>query len=82
MRSRGEGRDDNFAVASFARRREREIRRPSEKAKACFEKTTDEIGKVFFVWLQGESDALAGTTEDDYLAMLRELIADLKKIWG
>lgn len=53
-----------------------------KKAKACFEKTTDEIGNVFFVWLQGESDALAGTTEDDYLAMLRELIADLKKDLG
>lgn len=35
-----------------------------KKAKACFEKTTDEIGNVFFVWLQGESDALAGTTEE------------------
>lgn len=53
-----------------------------KKAKGCFEKTTDEIGNVFFVWLQGESDALAGTTEDDYLAMLRELIADLKKDLG
>ncbi len=29
---------------------------------------TDELGRVFFVWLQGESDAIAGVSQAEYMA--------------
>ncbi len=31
---------------------------------------TDEVGRVFFVWLQGESDAIEGTSQADYMAKM------------
>ncbi len=33
----------------------------------------DEVGRVYFVWLQGESDAIAGVTQADYMAMMSTL---------
>jgi hypothetical protein len=41
-----------------------------------------ETGKVYFVWLQGESDALNKNTEDGYLKSLIEFKNDLKKDLG
>ncbi len=38
---------------------------------------TDEIGRVFFVWLQGESDAVAGVTETAYRAGMQTFRASL-----
>ncbi len=38
---------------------------------------TDEIGRVFFVWLQGESDAVAGVTEAAYRAGMQTFRASL-----
>lgn len=37
-----------------------------------------EIGRIYYVWLQGESDALKKTEEDDYLRMLVEYKNALK----
>lgn len=41
-----------------------------------------EIGKVYFVWLQGESDALIKTSEEAYLSALVELKNALKEDLG
>ncbi len=37
----------------------------------------DEVGRVLFVWLQGESDAIAGISEADYIVGLRAFRASL-----
>jgi len=47
-----------------------------QKARGAIEKVKPE--RVFFVWLQGESDAIAGMTKDDYKAALHRLCAALK----
>lgn len=41
-----------------------------------------DLGKIYFVWLQGESDALLKKTEDEYLSALTELKNDLKNDLG
>ena len=41
-----------------------------------------EIGRIDYVWLQGESDALAGTSEEDYLSALKEYKNALKRDVG
>ena len=52
-----------------------------EKASSALQKTkaTFTIGHVLFVWLQGESDAIASTSKDDYKTMLTTLNEALKK---
>ena len=52
------------------------------KVTECKKATSETIGRVLFVWLQGESDALAKTSESDYFAMLSELKSDLEKDIG
>jgi len=47
-----------------------------QKARGAIEKVKPE--RVFFVWLQGESDAIAGMTKDDYKGALQRLCAALK----
>ncbi len=44
------------------------------KCRAAIKKVadTDTIGKIFLVWLQGESDALSGVSCEEYKNMLRE----------
>ena len=44
------------------------------KAKENFD-----IGKIYFLWLQGESDAVCGNSEEYYLSALIELKDNLKK---
>jgi len=41
-------------------------------------KAKGEIGHIYFMWLQGESDALYHTSEEDYLRLLTALKNDLK----
>ena len=38
-----------------------------------------DLGKVYYIWLQGESDAINRTTETDYLNMLTSYKNDLKQ---
>ena len=52
-----------------------------EKVQAALKKCKD-IKKKYFVWLQGESDALAGTSATDYKARLIRLKDDLKRDLG
>ncbi len=40
---------------------------------------TEEVDKIYLVWLQGESDAIIGTSENEYLSRLYELKNSLKK---
>ena len=49
------------------------IRRGIKKAEEL-----DGVGKIYFVWLQGESDAIIGTETDKYLQFLTQLKNDLK----
>ena len=42
----------------------------------------DSVDKIYFVWLQGESDAIIGTETDKYLQNLVQLKNDLKKDFG
>ena len=43
---------------------------------------TERVENVFYVWLQGESDALIQTTEEEYLGRLIAYKNDLKKDVG
>jgi hypothetical protein len=45
-------------------------------------KETHDIGKIYFVWLQGESDAIASNSTEYYLEKLILLKNDLKKELG
>lgn len=45
-------------------------------------KKVQNIGKTYFIWLQGESDALAHTDEKTYTGYLMKLKNDLKKDVG
>lgn len=47
------------------------------KAKAAIRKTSP--ARVLFIWLQGESDQLAGTSEEEYANTLRQLCDALKR---
>ncbi len=38
---------------------------------------TDEVGRVLFVWLQGESDAIVGTSQADYMSDMQAFRAAL-----
>ena len=42
----------------------------------------EEIGHIFFIWLQGESDAIKGTSSQAYLDYLRVLKDALKRDVG
>lgn len=55
-----------------------------EKAHAAVTKAKEqfEIGKVFFVWLQGESDAIEGNSKDYYKEKITALAAALKRDVG
>ena len=56
-----------------------------EKIQGGLKKIQDEghtIGKIYYLWLQGESDAINGTTVDDYEAMLIDLKNNLKRDAG
>ena len=48
----------------------------TQKARGAIQKATPE--RIFFVWLQGESDAVAGVMKNDYKAALRVLCDALK----
>ncbi len=55
------------------------------KCEAAIAKTAadvGEIGKKHMVWLQGESDAIASVTKDDYKKMLSDLGHNLKERFG
>lgn len=52
------------------------------RSAAAFVKRTDEIGKIFYVWLQGESDALAKTSGEEYYRLLLRYGRDLRKDCG
>lgn len=43
---------------------------------------SDEVGKIFYIWLQGESDALAKTPGDEYFRLLVRYGRDLKEDCG
>lgn len=51
-----------------------------KKALACIEKLKNngELGRIYYVWLQGESDAVIHTTEEEYLERLIALKNRLK----
>ncbi len=49
----------------------------SRKVTAAIKKTAPE--RIFFVWLQGESDAIKGLAKKEYKEKLRKLKDDLKK---
>ena len=55
-----------------------------DKAKAAIEKATSvyEVGRIFFVWLQGESDALARVMKEEYMEKLVCLNQGLKESLG
>lgn len=40
------------------------------------------VGRIYYVWLQGESDAVLGTSEEEYLEQLIRFKNDLKKELG
>ena len=44
--------------------------------------TSDEVGRIFFVWLQGESDAIKGHSKNYYKEKIAELNDSLKKDVG
>lgn len=52
------------------------------RAKAKVLSEHNELGKIIYVWLQGESDALARTTRKDYQLMLTTFKDDLKEDVG
>jgi len=52
-----------------------------EKASAAIRKA-DPAGHIFFIWLQGESDAIFRTAKDDYKAMCVQLFEALKADLG
>jgi len=52
----------------------------TEKARGAIRKATPE--RIYFVWLQGESDAIASVTKDEYKAALRVLCDALKTDLG
>ena len=70
----------NTAIAEWGPKTERykalvrKVKRGITRARENFE-----IGKVYFVWLQGESDALIKNTESSYLNSLIDLKIALKK---
>lgn len=51
-----------------------------KKARGAIQKVSPE--RIFFVWLQGESDAIAGVTKDAYKVALRVLCDALKADLG
>ncbi len=51
-----------------------------KKAKAAIQKTSPE--RIFLVWLQGESDAIAGRKKDEYKRLLTEFCNDLQTNLG
>lgn len=53
-----------------------------KKTKMALSAIHDEIGGVYAVWLQGESDTLIGTKKDAYLEALNSIIDALKKDVG
>jgi len=52
----------------------------TQKARGAIQKVSPE--RIFFVWLQGESDAIAGVMKDDYKAALHVLCDALKADLG
>ncbi len=54
------------------------------KIRAGIEKAKErgEIGKIYYLWLQGESDAIAQTAEDVYMQCLTAFKNDMKKEFG
>lgn len=52
----------------------------TQKARGAIQKVSPE--RIFFVWLQGESDAIAGVTKEDYKAALHVLCNALKADLG
>lgn len=52
-----------------------------DKVSSAIQKTTEgyEINKVYLIWLQGESDAIIGTTQKEYEKMIISLKNDTKK---
>ena len=52
----------------------------TQKARGAIQKVTPE--RIFFVWLQGESDAVASVTKDDYKNALHVLCDALKADLG
>ncbi len=55
-----------------------------KKASGAIEKAKEEytVNRIFFVWLQGESDAIAATSKEDYKERLTILSDALKKDLG
>ena len=51
-----------------------------EKIRGALKKAT--AGKKYYVWLQGESDALASTSEEEYCKRLTQFKNDIKKDIG
>lgn len=50
-----------------------------KKQQAALEALGDQVDRVFYVWLQGESDAILGVSEEEYLKKLIEYKNALKK---
>ena len=44
-----------------------------KKTKAAVEKTDSFSGRIFLIWLQGESDAIAGKDTETYIKLIKEL---------
>lgn len=55
----------------------KKIRAGIEKAKSMAE-----VNKIYYIWLQGESDAIERTSEKEYLKMLTDYKNDLKEDVG
>ena len=49
------------------------------KASAAISKAKEKfaVNKVFFVWIQGESDAIAGNSKEDYKEKLTEAMENI-----
>lgn len=52
-----------------------------QRAIECVKRTYD-IGKIYIAWLQGESDAIAGTSKEDYIKQMIELKNNAKADFG
>lgn len=55
-----------------------------KKIRSGIEKVKEKsvVGRIFYIWLQGESDAVGRTSEEDYMQMLTSYKNDLKEAIG
>ena len=53
-----------------------------KKTKAAINKTEDFTGRIYLIWLQGESDAIEGKDADTYISQIKAIAYALKRDIG